>query len=121
MSRSLDRTVVRHDVSLLSDQDLYLFNEGTHTTLGEHLGAHPMGAGGAAGTSFAVWAPGARAVSVAGDFNGWQPGSHPLAPRASSGIFAYIPTAARCEPRIAYYETFAIADQGTRLAGAPRD
>ncbi len=87
MSRSLDRTVVRHDVSLLSDQDLYLFNEGTHTTLGEHLGAHPMEAGGAAGTSFAVWAPGARAVSVAGDFNGWQPGSHPLAPRASSGIW----------------------------------
>ena len=112
MSRSLDRTVVRHDVSLLSDQDLYLFNEGTHTTLGEHLGAHPMEAGGAAGTSFAVWAPGARAVSVVGDFNGWQPGSHPLAPRASSGIwegflpdvgagtlykYASSPTWARCD------------------------
>jgi 1,4-alpha-glucan branching enzyme len=87
MSRSLDRTVMRHDVSLLSDQDLYLFNEGTHTTLGEHLGAHPMEAGATAGTYFGVWAPGARAVSVAGDFNGWQPGSHPLAPRASSGIW----------------------------------
>jgi hypothetical protein len=26
-----------------------------------------------------------------------------------------------CEPRISYFETFAIADQGTRLAGAPMD
>ena len=26
-----------------------------------------------------------------------------------------------CEPRINYFETFAIADQGTRLAGAPKD
>ena len=26
-----------------------------------------------------------------------------------------------CEPRISYFETFAIADQGTRLAGAPKD
>ena len=88
MSRSLDRTVVRHDVSLLSDQDLYLFNEGTHTTLGEHLGAHPMEAGGAAGTSFAVWAPKARAVSVVGDFNGWAAGAATRwRPRASSGIW----------------------------------
>lgn len=27
----------------------------------------------------------------------------------------------RCEPRISYYETFAIADQATGLAGAPAD
>jgi hypothetical protein len=27
----------------------------------------------------------------------------------------------RCEPRISYYETFAIADQATGLAGAPSD
>jgi hypothetical protein len=26
-----------------------------------------------------------------------------------------------CEPRISYFETFAIADQATGLAGAPRD
>ena len=26
-----------------------------------------------------------------------------------------------CEPRVSYFETFAIADQGTRLSGAPRD
>ena len=27
----------------------------------------------------------------------------------------------RCEPRISYYETFAIADQATGLSGAPAD
>ena len=26
-----------------------------------------------------------------------------------------------CEPRISYFETFAVADQGTRLAGAPME
>ena len=28
--------------SLLSDEDLYLFNEGTHERLFEHLGAHSV-------------------------------------------------------------------------------
>ena len=73
----------RPDVSLLGDQDLFLFNEGTHRRLGERLGAHPV----PGGTYFAVWAPSARAVSVIGDFNGWDAGSHPLRPRASSGVW----------------------------------
>ncbi|HEX7459705.1 MAG TPA: hypothetical protein VF279_03680, partial [Acidimicrobiales bacterium] len=68
----------------LSDEDLYLFNEGTHRGLAEKLGAHRLGP---AGTVFAVWAPGARAVGVIGDFNGWDPAVNPLDPRASSGIW----------------------------------
>jgi 1,4-alpha-glucan branching enzyme len=43
--------------------------------------------GGRQGTYFAVWAPDAERVSVVGDFNGWQAGQHPLAPRGSSGIW----------------------------------
>ena len=78
---------VRHDVGLLTGDDLFLFNEGTHFTLWEKLGAHPTSAGGEAGVAFAVWAPNAEAVSVCGDFNGWSPDSHPLAPRGSSGIW----------------------------------
>ena len=31
---------VRHDVSLLTDDDLYLFNEGNHYRLYHKLGAH---------------------------------------------------------------------------------
>jgi len=74
-------------LSLLTDQDLHLFNEGTHLALADKLGAHPVVVDGVEGTFFAVWAPNAEAVSVIGDFNGWQPSRHPLRPRATSGIW----------------------------------
>jgi len=71
-------------VTTLSADDLFLFNEGTHRRLADHLGAHPVPAG---GTRFAVWAPGATAVSVIGDWNGWDAAADHLHPRASSGIW----------------------------------
>jgi 1,4-alpha-glucan branching enzyme len=83
---------VYHDVTRLSAQDLYLFNEGTHSRLYRKLGAHLMSRDGGEGTYFAVWAPAAQHVSVVGDFNGWQPGDHTLRPRESSGIWeGFIP------------------------------
>ncbi|HMK63117.1 MAG TPA: 1,4-alpha-glucan branching protein GlgB [Acidimicrobiales bacterium] len=79
----------------LTDQDLYLFNEGTHRRLAARMGAHPMAVGQERATAFAVWAPSARAVSVVGDFNGWDPSAHPMEPRASSGVWeAVVPGAA---------------------------
>jgi 1,4-alpha-glucan branching enzyme len=78
---------VRHDFSLLTDDDLHLFNEGSHLRLYEKLGSHLVEHDGVAGTYFAVWAPNARAVSVIGDFNGWNGESHPLRQRGSSGIW----------------------------------
>src|SRR5215467_8283195 len=75
---------VRYDVSLITDQDLYLFNEGSHFRLYEKLGAHPLPD---EGTYFAVWAPNAEQVSVMGDFDSWSKTSHPLRPRGSSGIW----------------------------------
>ena len=78
---------VRHDVSMLSDDDLHWFNEGTHTGLHRKLGAHPVQTSDGPGTGFAVWAPDAERVSVVGDFNGWDPRSDPLRPRDSSGIW----------------------------------
>jgi len=71
----------------LTEQDLYLFNEGTHTRLFEKLGAHPTEVDGRAGTRFAVWAPNAEEVSVVGAWNGWQAGKDFLHPRGSSGIW----------------------------------
>ncbi|MBE0608716.1 MAG: 1,4-alpha-glucan branching protein GlgB [Dehalococcoidia bacterium] len=73
--------------SLLSPDDLYLFNEGTHTRLYHHLGAHLVEQEGEAGVAFAVWAPNASAVGVAGDFNGWDAAANPLANLGSSGIW----------------------------------
>jgi 1,4-alpha-glucan branching enzyme len=70
--------------SLLSADDLYLFNQGTHHRLYEKLGAHVLPGG---GVWFAVWAPDAQRVSVIGDWNGWEGGRTPLQPRGSSGIW----------------------------------
>ena len=73
---------------VLTEQDFYLFNEGSHFQLYDKLGAHPVVADGkVAGTSFAVWAPNAREVSVMGEFNGWNRTSHPLHARGQSGIW----------------------------------
>ena len=78
--------------SLITDGDLYLFNEGTHLRLYEKLGAHPAVQRGRAGTYFAVWAPSAERVTVIGDFNSWDPDAFELRPRATSGIWeGFIP------------------------------
>jgi len=83
---------VRYDVSRLTDDDLYLFNEGNHFRLYEKLGAHLMTVDGVEGTYFAVWAPDAEQVFVMGDFNGWDKASHPLGSRGRSGIWeGFIP------------------------------
>jgi 1,4-alpha-glucan branching enzyme len=74
-------------MNLLSEQDVYLFNEGRHLRLYDKLGAHPAEVDGRAGTAFAVWAPNADHVSVIGDFNGWRAGAHLLQPHAASGIW----------------------------------
>ncbi|MEO6032910.1 MAG: 1,4-alpha-glucan branching protein GlgB [Burkholderiaceae bacterium] len=71
---------------MFSELDGHLFREGTHSGLFHKLGCRPEGAG--AGASFAVWAPNARAVSVVGDWNGWDAGANPLQPRAdATGIW----------------------------------
>ncbi len=80
------------EVSLLSDDDIFLFNEGTHFKLHEKLGSHIMRSGDVQGVYFAVWAPDADRVFVMGDFNAWRKTSHPLRPRGSSGIWeGFIP------------------------------
>src|SRR5215207_3818256 len=78
---------IRHDVSLLTEQDFFLFNEGTHLRLYEKLGAHTMTVDGQQGTCFSVWVPNAASVSLMGDFNGWNRDSHPLHSRGQSGIW----------------------------------
>ncbi|HEX7106204.1 MAG TPA: 1,4-alpha-glucan branching protein GlgB [Acidothermaceae bacterium] len=75
----------------LGDLDLHLIGEGRHEQLWEVLGAHvrsydtPRGT--TTGTSFAVWAPNARAIRVAGDFNHWNSQAHPMRSLGSSGVW----------------------------------
>jgi 1,4-alpha-glucan branching enzyme len=77
---------------MLSSDDLFLFNEGSHHRLYEKLGAHTLTLDGAEGTYFAVWAPSAKQVSVIGDFNSWDKSSHLLRPKGQSGIWeGFIP------------------------------
>jgi len=79
-------------ITLLTEQDLYLFNEGSHFRLHEKLGSHVISEGGLQGTYFAVWAPDAEKVFVMGDFNGWSKDRHSLQPKGRSGIWeGFIP------------------------------
>jgi 1,4-alpha-glucan branching enzyme len=73
--------------SRLTDEDLYLFNEGSHVELSRVLGAHLHRVDGTDGVVFGVWAPNARTVHVVGDFNDWSHDAHPLEPRGESGIW----------------------------------
>lgn len=72
---------------VLSDYDLYLFNEGNHHRAYEKLGAHVMVINGIAGTLFAVWAPCAKRVSVVGGFNQWDGRRHQMRCLGSSGVW----------------------------------
>ena len=68
----------------IGEQDIHFFREGTHAGLYRILGCRFT----AGGARFAVWAPDATAVSVIGDFNGWNATRHPAAPRAdNSGLW----------------------------------
>lgn len=78
---------VLYDSTLLTEDDIYLFNQGNHFRLYEKLGAHLGEVKGTKGTFFAVWAPDAEEVSVIGDFNGWQRSTHLLRTRGGSGIW----------------------------------
>ena len=79
-------------MSLLSDRDFYLFNEGSHLRLYDHLGCHLGEREGARGAWFGVWAPDAASIAVIGDFNDWNSSTHLMLSRGGSGIWeVFIP------------------------------
>jgi len=67
----------------LGELDLHLIAEGRHEELWRVLGAHVRNGG----TAFAVWAPNARGVRVAGDFNYWDGRAHPMRSLGGSGVW----------------------------------
>ncbi|MDP1712064.1 MAG: 1,4-alpha-glucan branching protein GlgB [Candidatus Nanopelagicaceae bacterium] len=73
----------------LGEIDLYLIGEGRHEKLWEVLGSHIRysSTGLVSGTTFAVWAPNAREVSLICDANYWDRNTHKLSPVGKSGIW----------------------------------
>ncbi len=72
----------------LGELDLHLFGEGRHHDLWKHARAPTTASTrGPTGTSFAVWAPNAKAVRVVGDFNGWDGRLHPMRALGSTGVW----------------------------------
>lgn len=70
----------------ITEKEEKKFQEGTWYDAAETLGAHIRTVRGVKGTYFAVWAPNALRVSVAGDFNRWD-GRYLQMNRTASGIF----------------------------------
>ncbi len=73
--------------SQVRDDDLYLFNEGTHEYCYRWMGAHRTVNDGVDGVRFVVWAPSARRVSVVGDFNQWDGRCHVMRHHRAAGIW----------------------------------
>jgi 1,4-alpha-glucan branching enzyme len=71
----------------LTDQEMYLFNEGRLLEAWRTFGAQPMQMHGVDGVRFAAWAPNAERVSVVGNFNNWDGRLHPMRARGGSGIW----------------------------------
>lgn len=73
----------------------YLFNTGNDYHCYNMLGSKPYHEAGAiAGYRFAVWAPHAKAVSVIGDFNDWDPEANPMHLHGDTGIWlTHVPEA----------------------------
>ncbi|MET9223925.1 1,4-alpha-glucan branching enzyme [Streptomyces sp. NPDC003300] len=71
----------------LGELDLHLIGEGRHEELWKALGSRPMTHGGVTGTRFAVWAPNARGVRVAGEFNYWDGTGFPMRSLGATGVW----------------------------------
>src|SRR5215204_2068055 len=67
--------------SMLYDDDVYTFQQGTHYSLYKKFGSKKITVLDKEGFYFCVWAPNATRVSVIGNFNDWMPEAHPLQPR----------------------------------------
>ena len=84
---------------IVSDYEAYLFGEGHWLRAWEKMGARPAEIDGQQGYTFAVWAPNARALSVVGDFNGWDGRTHSMRNLGASGLWElFIPGIGEGQP-----------------------
>ena len=74
--------------------DEHFWGEGTHVRAYEVLGAREGEHGGVRGTTFAVWAPSAKGVSLVSDFNNWDGRACPMRLMGASGVWElFVPDA----------------------------
>lgn len=71
----------------MSEQDIYLFHQGTNYQSYKMLGCHITEWEGKRGHRFSVWAPHAQEVRIVGDFNHWNGNTHPLEKVTNEGIW----------------------------------
>ena len=72
---------------LITEEEEKLFSKGNWTEVYHKMGCHKVKLGNTEGMYFAVWAPGARRVSVVGDFNYWNGMLYPIHKMENSDIF----------------------------------
>lgn len=72
---------------LITEEEEKLFSKGNWTEVCHKMGCHKVKLGNTEGMYFAVWAPGARRVSVVGDFNYWNGMLYPMHKMENSDIF----------------------------------
>ena len=72
---------------LITEEEEKLFSKGNWTDVYHKMGCHKVKLGNTEGMYFAVWAPGARRVSVVGDFNYWNGMLYPMHKMENSDIF----------------------------------
>ena len=72
---------------LITEEEEKLFSKGNWTEVYHKMGCHKVKLGNTEGMYFAVWAPGARRVSVVGDFNSWNGMLYPMHKMENSDIF----------------------------------
>ena len=76
----------------ISEDDQYLFAQGTHYDIYKKLGAHPSVEDGVKGMFFGVWAPNAASVHVIGTFNSWDENAAEMKKIGPGGIYTlFIP------------------------------
>jgi 1,4-alpha-glucan branching enzyme len=72
----------------LTDEELFLFNQGTLCRGYQKFGAHLGRSGERSGVCFTVWAPSAKSVRVVGSFNDWRADENRMSPVGSSGVWS---------------------------------
>ncbi|MEN9549801.1 MAG: hypothetical protein RIR12_2392 [Bacteroidota bacterium] len=109
LAQFIDTSAPVWNYSLLTQEDIVNYQNGTHYQLYKKMGSHSIQVNGRWGIYFSVWAPNATTVSVKGNFNDWKNNEYTLYPRwDKSGVWeGFIPDLPLGEAYKYYIEGFA--------------